>query len=199
MPRAFTTEESARIRERLLNAGREAFARSGVRGTTVEELAKAAAISKGAFYRFFDGKEALLVALLGEHERAEHARIEQAVRADPAHVVDVLVDSAVCALERDPFLAVLMSEEGLRAVHSRPLEEQEALLERDSRLVKRVFAVLQEAGMVLDVSEQVLLGLLRSLIFTGWHRTDIGDEHVEELTAWLKTSLRRDVHVEVRE
>ncbi|MEO3788277.1 TetR/AcrR family transcriptional regulator [Actinocorallia sp. B10E7] len=190
MPRAFTTEESERIRERLLLAGRESFARGGLRGTTVEGLARAAAISKGAFYRFFDSKEALLLELLAEHERAEHARIEEAVRADPARVIDVLVDGAVHAVERAPFLAVLMSEEGLRVVGSLTPAEQKDLMERDDRTIARIFAALREAGMTLDLTEDALLGLTRSLVFTGWHRADIGAGPVDAMAAWLKGALR---------
>jgi AcrR family transcriptional regulator len=57
VPRAFTTAESDRIRAQLMAAGRESFARHGLRGTSVDQLARAAAISKGAFYRFFASKE----------------------------------------------------------------------------------------------------------------------------------------------
>jgi len=64
MPRAFTGAERAMIRERLLAAGRELFARYGLRKTTVEELARAAGIAKGTFYLFFPSKEALYAEVL---------------------------------------------------------------------------------------------------------------------------------------
>lgn len=190
MPRSFTAEESDRIRERLKEAGRESFARRGVRRTTVEELARAAAISKGAFYRFFDSKEALLLTLLNEYEISAHAAIEDAVRADPRHGIDVLVDTALSAVEQNPLLPVLMSEEGLRALHSLPPAEQEALLERDAQLVERVAGVLREAGIRLEVSETVLLGLLRSLVFVGRHRADIGTDLLDDVGLWIKANLR---------
>jgi hypothetical protein len=44
--------------------------------------------------------------------------------------------------------------------------------------------------MVLDVPESALLGLLRSLVFVGLHREEIGPELVKEMTTWLKQSLR---------
>ena len=52
------------IKERLLAAGRELFARYGLRKTTVEELARAAGIAKGTFYLFFPSKEALYAEVL---------------------------------------------------------------------------------------------------------------------------------------
>lgn len=51
MPRAFSGPERERIRARLLGAGKGALARA--RRTPVEELARSAGISKGAFYLFF--------------------------------------------------------------------------------------------------------------------------------------------------
>ncbi len=185
VPRAFTAAETARIRERLLAAGGDAFARRGLRGTSVEELARAAAISKGAFYRFFDGKEALLLAILADYEIAVHARLEAAVRAEPSRAVEVLLREAVHTAESDPLMAVLASEEGQRVLASLPDEEQREMLERDARLVGRIYAICAEAGEVPAVPERVLLGLLRSLVFAGMHREEIGVDLLEEVTAWL--------------
>ncbi|GAA0958321.1 hypothetical protein GCM10009550_46750 [Actinocorallia libanotica] len=173
-------------------AGRESFARRGLRGTSVEELARAAAISKGAFYRFFDGKEALLLALLSEHEQQVHARLEAAVRADPARGVALLVEESVHAAERDPLFAVLMSEEGMRVLASLSPAEQQELMERDVRLVRRVTGALRRAGAAPDVPERVLLGLLRSLVFAGMHRAEIGEDLLSETTAWLTDVLREE-------
>ncbi len=104
MPRAFTTEEAARIRERLKAAGTEAFGRRGIRGTSIEELAAAAGISKGAFYRFFDSKESLLLVLLDEYEAAMHREVEDAIRAEPGRGLEVLISMAVHAAEWNPAL-----------------------------------------------------------------------------------------------
>lgn len=188
MPRAFTDAETTAIRQQLMTVAAEFFARRGLRGTTVDELARAAAISKGAFYRFFGSKEALFVALLDEYEVGAHARIESAVREDPEQGLGVLVDWALHAVEDNPLLPVAMSEEGLRALRSRtPVEQQEAM-DRDVELVRRVVALLEGTGTP-GLSEQVLLGLLRSLVFVGMHRDDIGAELVDGMAAWVKTSL----------
>jgi len=190
VPRAFTVEESEAIRSRLKAAAADAFARRGLRRTPVEELARAAVISKGAFYGFYDSKEALLLALLGDYEQAAHAEVESAVAADPASAVDVLVDAAADALATHPFLGVLLSQEALRVLQAATDEQRAELLDRDVRLTRRVADRLLEAGWVLDVPEAALLGLLRSLVFVGLHREEIGPDLIEEMTTWLKRSLR---------
>jgi hypothetical protein len=53
-----------------------------------------------------------------------------------------------------------------------------------------VLAVLREAGITLTVSDRVLLGLLRSLVFVGRHRPDIGEDLVDEVGGWLKRTMR---------
>jgi AcrR family transcriptional regulator len=190
VPRAFTETESWQIRARLTKAGRETFGRRGLRGTTVDQLARAAGISKGAFYRFFDSKEALLLALVDEDEIAMQAEIEAAIRAEPHRGIDVLVDRSLDAVRADPLIPVLMSPEVLRVLVARPALDQVALLERDVRLVDRVCDVLAEAGVTLTVSRTALLGLLRSLVFVGLHRAEVGEDYVEEMARWLKACLR---------
>jgi AcrR family transcriptional regulator len=190
MPRAFTPEESELIRGRLKQAARDAFGRRGLKGTSVEELARAAAISKGAFYRFYASKEALLVELMSETEVAMQAQILAAVRADPARGFEVLVDSAVHAVDRNPLFTVLMSPEALHVLHALPEDQREELLQRDARLVTQLVPLLRATGTAPAVSEEVLLGLLRSLVFVGFHREDVGSELVDAVTAWLISCLR---------
>ncbi len=190
MPRAFTTQETAAIRARLMETGAGRFARQGVRRTTVDDLARAAGISKGAFYGFFDSKEALFVALVEEYEVRRHAEVEAAVRADPRRGVDLLIEMALHATEDNPLLPVAMSDEGLRLLRGMTQRQQEEFLHRDVRLVDRVVGALRDAGVELGVSSTVLLALLRSLVFLGWHRDDIGAELTGELTAWLAPTLR---------
>ena len=190
MPRAFTPDESARIRERLMTAAQESFARRGLRGTSVDDLARAAAISKGAFYRFFDSKEALLLALLDQLEVAMQADVEAAVRAEPQRGLELLLSAAVHAIERNPLMSVAMSEEGLRAIHALPAEQQQRLFERDIRLMERVVAMMRAAGVPVALPHDALLGLLRSLVLVGSHREEIGPELVEAATDWLAGALR---------
>lgn len=64
MPRAFTAEEKARIRDDLLEVGEERFARFGLKKTSIADLTEPAGIAKSSFYLFFESKEELYVELM---------------------------------------------------------------------------------------------------------------------------------------
>jgi AcrR family transcriptional regulator len=190
MPRAFTPDESAAIRANLMAAGVRCFAAKGIRKTTVDELARAAGISKGAFYGFFDSKEALAVALVEDYETRAHAEIEAAIVADPERGIDTLIQAALAATNRNPLISVMMSEEGLLVLRGMSEPQRADFIERDVVLVNRVLSLLHQAGTDVAVDPGILVALLRSLVFVGWHRGDIGADLVDDLERWLIPTLR---------
>lgn len=59
MATAFTEQEVQIIKSKLKEAARQFAVTTGVRKTSVDQLALATGISKGAFYKFYPSKEAL--------------------------------------------------------------------------------------------------------------------------------------------
>lgn len=64
----------------LLEAALQVFARNGYRSTTLDEVAEAAGVTKGAIYHYFDTKEALLLGVIEHYQKLAFARAEQAIR-----------------------------------------------------------------------------------------------------------------------
>jgi AcrR family transcriptional regulator len=64
---------NASTRARLLDAAARVYARDGVGGATLDQVAAEAGFTKGAVYSQFGSKENLLVALLQEHLAAQVA------------------------------------------------------------------------------------------------------------------------------
>jgi len=58
-----TKEESEQTRRQIIAAARQVFARQGVRRTTLEEIARAAGVTRGAIYWHFAGKTDLFYAM----------------------------------------------------------------------------------------------------------------------------------------
>ncbi|MGH8138384.1 MAG: TetR/AcrR family transcriptional regulator [Steroidobacteraceae bacterium] len=59
---------AARRRAHILDAARQCFAEHGIH-VSVDEICAKAAVSKGAFYGYFDSKDAAIEALAKDHER----------------------------------------------------------------------------------------------------------------------------------
>src|SRR5689334_4241131 len=71
------SEKQAETRAALLHAASELFARHGLEGASVEDVAAAAGYTKGAFYSNFASKEELFLVMLDE-KFAEHVeRLDQ--------------------------------------------------------------------------------------------------------------------------
>lgn len=88
----------------MLAAARSVFARRGLRGASLEEIADEAGVSRGAVYYNFAGKEQLFLALLRERCRERAGQLERIaaetdeVRADLRRAATAFLEDA----ERDP-------------------------------------------------------------------------------------------------
>ena len=191
MPRAFTETERIAIRERLVAAGQDLFARRGIRATTVEQLARASGISKGAFYLFYPSKEALFFAIVEEVETAMQARLEAQVAEAPRDALTVLLRASLTARDENPLFDVATSEEAIAVMRTMSPGEQQAFLRRDIEMTEAIAARLAAAGVPVAVSPALLAGLLRAMVFVGMHRDDIGADLAPAVEDFLVDSLAR--------
>jgi AcrR family transcriptional regulator len=74
------TEKAVRTRQRILEAALALFARKGYEGTTMREIAAEAGCSLGLAYRYFAGKDEMVLELYSELVRT----LEQQVESLPA-------------------------------------------------------------------------------------------------------------------
>ena len=189
MPRAFTDTEREAIRDRLLSAGQDLFARRGIRATTVEQLARAAGISKGAYYLFYPSKEALFFAIVEEVETAMQDRLAQQVAEAPQDALRLLIRASLRARLENPLFDVAISEEAVAIMRTMPPDEQEAFLRRDVDMTASIAGLLHASGVTLAASPELLAGLLRAMVFVGMHREDIGAEAAPAVEDFLVEAL----------
>ena len=84
MPKvAYSEEDRERIREALVTAALDLMARQGIQHTTVEQVYKAAGISRTFFYTFFPTKEDLIVEAL-YRQQPRILSVARQLMADPA-------------------------------------------------------------------------------------------------------------------
>ena len=77
-------------RREILEAAGRCFQRKGFKGSSISEICAEAEISPGHLYHYFDGKEAIIVAMAQSHLDALAERFQKVLaRGDP--IVDALV------------------------------------------------------------------------------------------------------------
>ena len=59
-------ERGARTRQAILDAALQSFQANGIHGTSVDDIAEAAGVSRAALYQYFESKEQLVVELIRE-------------------------------------------------------------------------------------------------------------------------------------
>lgn len=172
-PRAFTIEEKERTRERLIAAAQRFLGTSGIKKTTVEDLAKAAGISKGAFYLFYDSKEILFMDALSSTQAVIHDTMIQRLRQCPEKLkgfVDVTM-----AMYKDfmakPYLLTISGEEYESLLMRVPQEKIAEHIAEDDASSKRF---CEELGLSDKISPELLSAILRMLFLGVLHRSEIG-------------------------
>lgn len=93
--------EAEETRQRLLAAGRRAFARRGLAGANLKgDILEPADVSVGSFYHQFRDKTELLLAILAEHSRVLRARLSELHRPAPGRTaLSIAHDAYAMVLE----------------------------------------------------------------------------------------------------
>jgi len=82
MPRALTDQEKCRQCRRLLEKGMPVVLSQGIRKVSIEDITKAAGMSKGSFYHHFESKEKYMVEVIMDIHRQIFALAEQILSSE---------------------------------------------------------------------------------------------------------------------
>ena len=104
-----STEERTRTRmsgqerrEQLIRVGREVFAERGFDGTSIEEIAERARISKPLVYEHFGGKEGLHAVIIDREVQDLVSRLRDVLQADrPRMALEQVVDAFLRYVEEE--------------------------------------------------------------------------------------------------
>jgi AcrR family transcriptional regulator len=177
MPKAFTEQEKERIGERLREQGHRLFAAYGVRKTRVEELARAAGISKGAFYLFYPSKEALFMDVV---EQAEERFRQEVVAAidwpgpSPRARLFSVLRRAFTLWKTIPILQVFTQGDYEWLSRRIPAEKLQEHLLSDRAFFEELIARCRQAGIPIQAPPEQMGGLLYAAFFTSLHEEDFG-------------------------
>ncbi len=177
MPRVFSEEDRQAIRRSLLEQGRKLFLRYGLRKTNVDELARAAGIAKGTFYRFFDSKEELCLEIFHLEESdlsgeiqgilERHAEATAALRAVLEHSLRFVRGDSLLSRLRESGEYALLSRGAGRARLARHLA-------RDMESTGKLLEALRRKGAACPLEPEVVTGVLRAVVLLAFHEEEIG-------------------------
>ena len=173
---AFTEYETEQLRKTLLKEARRCAVTLGMKKTSVDQLTKAVGIAKGSFYKFYESKEMLFLAVLENvhselYEVADRAlsenvglsASERAAKATLA-VCKRLSDTGDMAfIESDAKLLLQRLPEDVKSVHYHDDETHiRQLLEKYDLAPKRgiSLAAATVRGLILTVSHKEQIGEL---------------------------------------
>jgi AcrR family transcriptional regulator len=158
----------AEARELLLDAAEACFGRFGIEKTTMDDVAAEAGLSRGMLYRHFDGRDDLLVGVVGRLTDRYTEAI--AAQLDPTtslgdFIVDALVD-LVSTARSDPGLAQLFVTGGVDL--ARTTVAQSADVHEQALAFTRRIVELASPDQLGELREGLDLDALTDhLVFTG--------------------------------
>ncbi len=185
MPRGFSDHEKEVIRAQLLEQGRRFLTISGLKKTSVEELAHAAGISKGAFYLFFPSKEELFFTIFEHWEadyQAELLRKAGGLAGSPRERLEAFFQHAFSAWRTSPLFQHFGQGEFAYLARKLPPERLQAHQADDDRFAEELLGVWRATGIVVPFSPQEFTGLMRALFFVSLHADDIGAMYPSTIT-----------------
>ncbi len=179
MPRGFSEHEKEVIRKRLLEHGYKLFSTYGLSKTNVEELARAAGISKGAFYKFYESKEALFMDIIEQAEvrlRRDLMSVVALPGPSPRARLLAALKRAFALFDEMPILRFFTGGD-YELLFSRvsPAQLQEHL-DADRHFIDEFIAHCRAAGIPIRVNAEQITGLLYPLVLALFHRQDLGTE-----------------------
>ncbi|MBN2076442.1 MAG: TetR/AcrR family transcriptional regulator [Dehalococcoidales bacterium] len=188
MPKAFTQSQIEKIRLALLQKGREYFIKYGLKKTSVDDIAKAVGIAKGSFYRFFESKEALFLAL---HEVSEEKLRTDMMRQleeikDPDEKLRFLLKSSFAILEEDPLILAVFGRGEMESFSSFFSSEQyEEHYHQNITFIIELISRWQQEGIIRQLDAEVAGNMIASVFFIYLQKETLGTAMYDRVTDML--------------
>jgi len=135
-------------RQKILLAALEVFVSKGVHAA-ISEIAKAAGVSKGLIYHYFDSKEALIIALLDMGAAGSMTAVQECAKlSSAAEAIQATSSMMATALSQDNitnrffFLNVQLSTAGM----SKEIQEKLAEMQAPANLFAGLIEKAQQEG-----------------------------------------------------
>lgn len=189
--KAFTEQEADIILQNLKAAARRYAASRGMRKTTVDELAREAGISKGAFYKFYPSKEMLFFEILENMHTEIYAASAEVLKQNRANSsADRAAEAvlAACKIMAESGMMDFMEQDAAFLLRKIPAEVQEKYYHSDEVHIKEL---LSNAGLEPNGGMELAAATVRGLFLTVSHRENIGPLYPQVLDTLVRGACLR--------
>lgn len=183
MPKAFSESEKEIIRTQMRGKGKKLFEKQGVKKTSVDDLAQAVGISKGAFYLFYESKEELFLDILEQLEQEIQASIlEYSIKpkADTKKNVSDMLKTFLLTRESYPLLKNFGKAEFEYLLRKVPPEWVMKHANKDEEFIDQFIQKIKKEGIAVKASPRVVSNLIKMLFFTSLYVEELGLETFQE-------------------
>ncbi|MEQ9042726.1 MAG: TetR family transcriptional regulator [Alphaproteobacteria bacterium] len=169
-----TKEEALETRESILDAAERVFFERGVSRSTLEEVARAAAVTRGAVYWHFRNKSDLFNAVVERVRMPMESTFYRVLEtADTLEDLERLCAKALVEVHKDERLQRVYTVLLLKCEYT---EDMGSLIERErtakeeaTRSLTRFFSRLQKTGRIITAREPRVLALALYAYMLGLH------------------------------
>ncbi len=177
MARSFTEREKENIRRKLSEACKQSWTQYGYKKTSVDELCKQVGISKGAFYLFYESKEALFCEVLCSVQKeicdiASAAMEEQKGKSGVANALKLIYR----AYDKNSFLYGSDTAD-YTILMNKVSEKQAKEMIKASELSRQLF--LSHPYLNFKIDGDVAISVIYSLIMNIKNKDVLPHNHIE--------------------
>ena len=177
MARSFTEREKENIKRSLQEACKQSWTQYGYKKTSVDDLCKQVGISKGAFYIFFESKEALFCEVLcSVQEQIYNAASEVIKKHKDKYGVAEALKLIYREYDKNNFLYDSDSMD-FTILMNKLSEEQAKKIETSNHMSQQLF--LSSPYLQFQVDTDMALSVIYSLIMNVKNKDILPHNHME--------------------
>ena len=177
MARSFTEREKENIKRSLRETCKQSWTQYGYKKTSVDDLCKQAGISKGAFYLFFESKEALFCEVLcSVQEQICNAALEVIRKHKEKHGVAEALKLIYREYDKNNFLYNPDSTD-FTILMNKLSEEEAKKIEESNYMSQQIF--LSQPYLKFKVDADLAMSVIYSLIMNIKNKDILPYNHIE--------------------
>ncbi len=185
--RSFTDEERKIIKQKIIDQGKDCFARYGIKKTGIDDLTDGLGIATSSFYSFFNSKEDLFLQIFKEEREALSGSILEnsflKYRKEPDKAIRAYLKYVLQIVDKHPiWRKVFIEGEHLELTINRFSRDEIKNIHRENlAIILPFFEEWAEAGFLIDKPTKILAETTQAILFLIHFKKEIGGDNFQEV------------------